>query len=163
MTRTGRLIEAWADDVLVESYTYDENDNFAEISRDGSPLGVTVDARDRLLTLGGSVYEHDINGFRTREETAGGQVRTYEHDALGRLLAVDLSDGRRVTYVVDAKGRRIARLVDGAPTRAFIYDGLIRPAAAYDVTGALEWVFAYAENVCRGEPSRSRPRPRPAR
>jgi len=60
---------------------------------------------------------------------------------------VDLPDGTAIDYVVDAFGRRVAKQVNGVPTKGWIYKDSLKIVAETDGAGALVSQFTYANGA----------------
>ncbi len=105
---------------------------------------LTYDDEDRLVTVGGVVYEHDTDGFLV-SKTEGTQVTTYDYSLRGELLRVDLPDSTVIEYVHDPLGRRIAKKVDGTVTEKYLWQGLTRLLAVYNADDTLKMRFEYAD------------------
>jgi RHS repeat-associated protein len=126
------------DGVLTATYLYDANGN--RLSKTG-PSGTetaTYDDQDRLLTYAKWAYTYTANGeLRTKADTTTGQVTTYSYDGMGNLRHVALPDGRAIDYVIDSLDRRVAKKVNGAVVRQWLYGNGTYPAAELDATGAV--------------------------
>ena len=99
-------------------------------SGSGQVTSGTYDDQDRLLTYGDFEYEWNARGqLELQRNTTTGEETTYEYDEFGGLRSVGLPDGRTISYAIDAAGRRIARYVDGAFDRGWLYADGINPVA----------------------------------
>lgn len=122
----GQLTEVKKNGAVSESYGYDGNGN-----RTGKQLGsyppenATYDLQDRLISLGGSSYTFDTDGFLTRRGDD-----TFLYSAAGELLKAALANGNVVVYAYDGTGRRVARTVNGQ-TCQYLYGNLGNP---YQIT-----------------------------
>jgi RHS repeat-associated protein len=134
----GRLWQVMQNGVLTATYLYDANGNrLSKTTTSGVESG-TYDAQDRLLTYGKWNYTYTANGdLQSKTDTNTGQVTTYGYDAQGNLRHVDLPDGRAIDYVIDSENRRVAKKINGAVVRKWIYRNRLKPAAEFDGTGAL--------------------------
>ncbi len=56
MILLGRITEVKLDNIVTESYTYDENGNRLTASIDGENKTATYDNEDRILTYGDNSY-----------------------------------------------------------------------------------------------------------
>jgi RHS repeat-associated protein len=134
----GRLWQVMQNGVLSATYLYDANGN--RLSKTG-PSGTetaTYDDQDRLLTYAKWAYTYTANGeLRTKADTTTGQVTTYSYDGMGNLRHVALPDGRAIDYVIDSLDRRVAKKVNGAVVRQWLYGNGTYPAAELDATGAV--------------------------
>ena len=143
----GRLETVTKAGGLVESYTYDLNGT--RITEINTLRGITgsnfsYSDEDHLLTVGGTTYQYDLDGFLTRK-TDGSEVSTYTYSLRGELLHVDLPDGRWVSYEHDPLGRRIAKRIDGTIVEKYLWQGLTRLLAVYDGSDNLVQRFEYAD------------------
>ncbi|MCK6550998.1 hypothetical protein L6R52_34490, partial [Myxococcota bacterium] len=142
----GRVVAVVENGATVESYGYDDNGNRTSSGgRSGSALA-SHGPDDRLLTLGGVTYTHDLTGTRTGRADASGAT-SYVYDVFGSLREARLASGQVVEYLVDGSGRRVARSVDGVRTSALLYEDLRRPAAELDASGAVRSEFVYASSA----------------
>jgi RHS repeat-associated protein len=98
----------------------------------------TYDAQDRLLTYGNLTYTYDANGsLQSKTDTSTGQVTSYVYDGQGNLRHVDLPDGRTLDYIIDSENRRVAKKINGAVVRKWIYEDQLKPVAEFDGAGTL--------------------------
>ncbi len=112
----GRLATSELDGGGPVAYAYDANGNRA---------GATVDAQDRVTSQGGVTYTYDAHGNVTTR-TVAGATQTLAWDSEGGLLSVTKPGAPTVDYALDARGRRVAKRVDGAVVREWLYDGQLR-------------------------------------
>jgi len=135
----GRLEEVRRDDVVVESYVYDQNGNRAQRTVGANPAeSLTCDASDRLTDRGGLPYQIDQDGFL---HLRGGD--SFEYSSMGELLSAGLSGGQSISYAYDGLGRLVARTGDGG-THEFFYTDLERDfllTASRDPAGVLSRYF----------------------
>jgi RHS repeat-associated protein len=131
-------------DGATKTYNYDLNGNRTGINTDGITVSATHDTQDRLLTIGDSSFIHGPEGEITEISEPGGTTN-FQYDDIGRLIGADLPDGTSVAYLLDAGGRRVARLVNGIRTSAFLYDGLLRPIAELDANDQILIRFVYSD------------------
>lgn len=68
----------------------------------------------------------------------------FHYDPSGNLRRVNLPDGTVVEYVVDGANRRIAKLVNGRRTQAFLYEDTLHPVAELDAENRVVSRFIYA-------------------
>lgn len=73
------------------------------------------------------------------------------YDAVGNLLEVTLPSGTNVGYVVDGRNRRIGRVVNGAVTHRWAYQGQLRPVAEFNAAGAVITRFVYGARAVAPE------------
>ncbi|HJX51200.1 MAG TPA: RHS repeat-associated core domain-containing protein [Polyangia bacterium] len=142
----GRLWQVMQNGVLTATYLYDANGNrLSRTTPDGTD-SATYDDQDRLLTYGKWSYTYTANGeLRSKTDTSTGQVTIYGYDAQGNLRHVGLPDGRSIDYVIDAEDRRVAKKINGAVVKMWIYKNQLKPVAELDGTGNLlaryiDWV-----------------------
>src|SRR4030042_1744950 len=119
-----------------------------EMVNNTNTASFTYDAQDRLLTYGTKTYTYTATGeLSTKTDTATSQTTQYTYDALGNLNTVLLPDGRRIDYVVDGRNRRVAKKVNGAFTKKFLYSDQLRIAAELNASNAVVSRFVYATRV----------------
>ncbi|WP_167527627.1 NHL domain-containing protein [Desulfosarcina alkanivorans] len=143
----GRLETVTKDGSLVESYTYDlKGTRISEMNtlRGIAGRNFNYSDEDHLLTVGGTTYEYDLDGFLT-SKTDGTEITAYTYSLRGELLHVDLPDGRLVSYDHDPLGRRIAKSIDGNIVEKYLWQGLTRLLAVYDGSDNLVQQFEYAD------------------
>lgn len=139
----GRLTEVFQDEVMVESYRYDENGNRTSATSPAlGTVAATFDAQDRLLTQGGLTLAWDAAG-QLATRTEAGQVTTYDYDVDGNLRGVTLPDGTEIGYVIDPTNRRVGKRVDGSLVRGWLYDGQHRVVAELNPAGQVVSRFIY--------------------
>jgi RHS repeat-associated protein len=130
----GRLVEVKQNDVVTESYQYDENGNRLNNN-------AVYDAQDRLLQYGFNSYTYTANGeLLTKNGT------TYRYDVFGNLRQVQLPD-KTIDYVIDARNRRIGKKVDGQLMQGFLYQGSLKPIAEFDGNGQIIARFVYGSKA----------------
>jgi RHS repeat-associated protein len=143
----GRLTKQTRDGVAT-TYGFDANGNRTSVQVGAAaPITATYDAQDRILNAGAQTYAHDGHGDR-KSQSQGAKSQEYSYDELGNLLKVVTKDGatqHTVEYVVDGLGRRVARRIDGAFDRKWIYRDSLRPIAEIDAAGVFTH-FVYASN-----------------
>lgn len=121
------------------TYGYDANGNRTHVN--GTPVA-TYDVQDRILTYGGTAFEHSSGGDLYRKVDAVGTT-AYQYDLRGSLRRVDLPNGDIIEYLVDAHGRRVGRKKNGTVERRWLYDGQLRIVGEQDGAGSLVSVFVY--------------------
>jgi RHS repeat-associated protein len=143
-----RLTVVTMNGALKAAYTYDGNDNRLNVADDSGPRNGAYDNQDRLLSMGPATYTWTPNGELATRDT-GGQVYRYTYDVFGSLLRVSLPNGTLIEYLVDGRNRRVGKKVNGTLAQAFLYQGLLRPAAELDGAGNVisEFVYGTRENV----------------
>jgi RHS repeat-associated protein len=140
----GRLTTVKENGVATESYTYDSNGNRLTATDSSGSVSATYDDQDRLLTYGDLAFAYTEDGrLASRTDTSTGEVTTYAYDSLGALRRVDLPDGKVIEYAIDGVGRRVAKTVDGAVERRWLYADGLNPIAELDAFGVIETVFVY--------------------
>ncbi len=144
----------------LEHYTYDANGTRAEWHNALGDFTVhpteDVDAQDRLTRFrlagdsGSVTFTYDNAGrtqtkVRRAEDGVAWSTTALVYDSDGALKSFTRTgDGAAsVEYRNDAAGRRIARVVGGAVTARWTYQG-IHPVAEYDAAWALKRVYVYA-------------------
>jgi len=145
----GRLETVIKDGSLVESYDYDDIPYGTCTYQMNSLRGIAgrvldYDAEDHLLSVGGTDYQYDLDGFLT-SKASGAETTYYDYSSRGELLSVDLPDGTDITYVHDPLGRRIAKKVNGTITEKYLWSGLTTLLAVYDGSDNLLMRFVYAD------------------
>ena len=143
----GRLLTVTKDSTLIEDYVYDTNGTRIyekNMLRGIAGRSFTYSDEDHLLSAGDTTYQYNFDGFLTTR-TQGTDVTTYDYSTRGELLSVALPDGRLIEYVHDPLGRRIAKKVDGALVKKYLWQGLTRLLAVYDGSDSLVQRFEYAD------------------
>ncbi len=138
----GRLISVTKDAAAFSTHAYDGNGN--RITSNG--VSSTVDAQDRLSSMGTTTYAYNASGQRS-SKTIGVSTTTYTYDELGNLVQVVLPNGDDIDYLIDAEGRRIGRSVNGTLQQGFVYQGALRPSAELDGSGSIVSRFVYATHA----------------
>jgi YD repeat-containing protein len=125
----GRLKEVYKDSVLDAVYEYDANGNrLASITPTDTVYGV-YDAQDRLLSYGGKSFGYTANGS-LRYQVDGVDTTWYTYDLLGNLTEVFLPNGDHIEYVIDGNNRRIAKKLNGAIVKKWLYQDQLNPVGA---------------------------------
>jgi len=135
----GRLDEVKQDEVIVETYSYDDNGN--RLTANGSVIA-NYDDQDRLTQYGNITYTYTENG-ELLSKNESGQLTEYQYDVLGNLLSVQLPNGTQIDYVIDGKNRRIGKKVNGQLVQGFLYQGSLNPIAELDGNGNVVSRFVY--------------------
>ena len=143
----GRLLTVIENDVLVEEYEYGPNGN--RTYEMNAPRGIggrilTYSDEDHLLTAGSATYQYDLDGLLTTK-TDGSDVTAYDYALQGVLQRVTLPDGRYIEYIYDPLGRRIAKRINGAMVKKYLWQGLSKLLAVYDGSDNLLMRFEYAD------------------
>ncbi len=138
----GRLHQVTLDGTLIATYQYDPNGNRHTTTTSSGSISATFDDQDRLVSAGGATYTYTSSGYlQTRTDTAG--ATSYAYDAFGNLRSVTLPSGPVVSYLVDGMQRRIARLVDGVRTHAWLYEGQLYPVAELNASNTVTTRYVY--------------------
>ncbi len=137
-----RLANVITDDVVVESYEYDDVGN-RTLSSDSDEAWQYTD-NHQLAENPKNEYQYDANGqlISQTAKTADGKTLTYTYDIRDRLSEVrDASDNLVASYYVSAQDLRI-RKTTSAGTTYYLYsaDGL---SAEYDASGNLQKEYGY--------------------
>lgn len=131
--------------------TYDKNGNVKTAINNGTPVNCTADEQDRIksctvsATTVLSFSYYDNGEVKTKTNAAG--TWKYYYDAQSRLRVVVTPGGTKIEYVVDGEGRRIAKKVNGALQRKWIYGSGLSPIAELDGSGALISRFIYGSRT----------------
>jgi RHS repeat-associated protein len=137
------------------AYGYDANGNrtsWTSPSGSCSTSCTEVDAQDRLLRYGTTVFTYDAAGNLASRDLDGNpgtpaDRTTYAYDELGHLRRVDLPGGAVRRYLIDGLGRRVGRYVGTATTatadRFWLYQDGLNPVAQLNAAGNLELLFVY--------------------
>ena len=145
----GRLLTVTKDGALVEEYQYGENgtrtSEFNALRGITTPRSFTYSDEDHLLTAGSTTYQYDADGFLVTK-TQGAEVTEYTYSSRGDLLQVVLPDGKTIDYIHDPLGRRVAKIVNGAITEKYLWQGLTRLLAVYDGSDNLLMRFEYTDS-----------------
>jgi len=136
------LAEVTVDGARVGAWTYDLAAARIEVETPAGEVDAEVDDQGRILQQGAVTYAWDANGRLSSRDAAGDILRT-TYDVFGNLVEAEVPDGRLVSYLLDGQQRRVARLVDGAPDRAWLYRDRFNPAVELDSAGAIRSVFVY--------------------
>ena len=144
----GRLHSVQRDGQTAATYEYDLNGNRQSLTTASGQLIGEYDAQDRLLRYGSVTYGYSRNGERITR-AAGSDTTQYQYDAIGNLKTVIIPGGKRIDYVVDAFNRRVAKKVNGAIVRRYLYEGPLAPAAELNSSGQVttRYVYGLHENV----------------
>lgn len=87
----------------------------------GNPRDETLDAGNRLRTLGSISLTYDADGNIT-SRSGGGETVTYWWNTLSQLDSAESSVSGKIRYTYDAFGRRVSTN-DAAGTTLFLWDG----------------------------------------
>jgi RHS repeat-associated protein len=139
----GRLVEVKQDNLVQESYGYDDNGNRTQLN--GIPIA-HYDAQDRLLDYNNATFDYTANG-ELKTKTVGAATTSYNYDVFGNLRHVILSNGTTIDYVIDGQNRRIGKKRNGVLEQGFLYQDQLKPIAELDGSGAIVSRFVYAIGV----------------
>jgi RHS repeat-associated protein/uncharacterized repeat protein (TIGR01451 family) len=140
----GRLQTVTRNGVLVDTYSYDSNDNRASLNRSGVVTSGTYDNQDRLTQYGVATYSYTANG-ELQSKTVGANVTQYGYDVLGNLRTVTLPSGTQIVYEIDGQNRRIGKRVNGTLVQGFLYQDQLEPVAELDGANNLVSRFVYGQ------------------
>lgn len=138
----GRLSTVTRNGVLIDTYSYDSNDNRASLNRSSVITSGTYDNQDRMTAYGAATYAYTANG-ELQSKTVGAQVTQYGYDVLGNLRSVTLPDATQIAYEIDGQNRRIGKRINGMLTQGFLYQGQLEPVAELDGANNLVSRFVY--------------------
>ncbi len=139
----GQLTQVLRDDVIIESYDYDD---FGNRTDELNAVGIAVyDTRGRLSAHGDWDYTFGPNGDlqRKRNRVSGDEV-VYTYDLLGNLRSATLADNTQIDYVIDAANRRVGKKVNGTLVQGFLYKDNLNPVAELNGEGAIVSQFVYS-------------------
>lgn len=143
----GRLEFVKRGATTIESYAFDLNGNRTSWTNGYGSFTATYDAQDRLLQVqpqaGSAITYTYTRGGELRTKTQNGQTVTTTYDVLGNLIQAQLPDGIAIEYVHDGRSRRIAKKVNGAIVKGWIYSTGSLPIAETDATGVITTRFVY--------------------
>jgi RHS repeat-associated protein len=130
----GRLTEVWEGAGKTEAYGYDPNSN-----RTGTLTATALyDAQDRITNQGGTVYQHNDDGFLTNRGTD-----SFTYSARGELIQAT-AGGTTIDYAYDGFGRRVGRKVDSGNWQQYFYGNpydFFLLTATRDANGVLTTYF----------------------
>lgn len=139
----GQLIQVLRDDVVIESYGYDDFGNRTD-ELNAEDIAV-YDARGRLASRGDWDYTFGPNGdLQAKKNRVSGAEVTYAYDLLGNLRSATLADSTHIDYVIDAANRRVGKKVNGTLVQGFLYQDNLNPIAELNGTGDLVSQFVYS-------------------
>ncbi|MFF1326884.1 RHS repeat domain-containing protein, partial [Streptomyces chartreusis] len=142
----GQLASVTVNGVATTLYTYDSNGNRTEVVTEGASVRSTYNDQDQMMQQGGAYLLCGLEGEIYEENDQSVGAIRYQYNSFGSMNAVELPDGTRVEYIFDAAGRRIARSVNGARTRKYLFDGLLHPVAELDETDTVVAQYVYADS-----------------
>lgn len=133
----GRLLNVLRDGVSIEQYTYDGNGNTLTLSG----ASALYDNQDRIVSLDGTAYVFDDDGYLTQRGTD-----IFVYSTRGELLSATPDGSDSIRYAHDGYGRRVAR-TDASGTVQYLYGNpanLFLITAIRNVDGVLT-VYDYDE------------------
>jgi len=143
----GRLKEVKKNSAVVESYSYDDNNNRVvetNVYKGITGRSSTYSDEDHLITSGSDVYQFSLDGLLTRKTTSLGTT-SYVYSSRGELQSATLPDARVITYENDPAGRRIAKRVNGTIVEKYLWKDASTLLAVYDASDNLIARFTYAD------------------
>lgn len=143
----GRLKEAKKNSAVVESYSYDDNNNRVletNVYKGITGRSSTYSDEDHLITFGSDVYQFNLDGFLTRKTTSLGTT-SYVYSSRGELQSATLPDARVITYENDPAGRRVAKKINGAIVEKYLWKDATTLLAVFDASDNLITRFTYAD------------------
>ncbi len=133
----GRLTEVKINNVVAATYIWDDRGNLTNMNG----VVMVFDGGDALVTRDGEVYQTRDSG-RVSSFTRNALASNLSWDALGNIVGVSNAQGS-ITYALDAQERRVAKYVNGAFERGWVYTEDSRPIAEVDATGNVTARFVY--------------------
>ena len=150
----GQLSTIKTNDVITNSYNFDDNGNRTHIN------GVTIatfDAQDRLkqhlTNNGNNQYLYTDNGdLVSKTNTVTNKTSLYHFDVLGNLISAAIPDDNsaattQIEYIIDAQNRRVGKKVNDALTQGFLYKDQLNPIAELDGNGEIISRFVYGSKA----------------
>ena len=139
----GRIVKVLRNDMLVSFYNYDKAGNrISTVTQNDTIIG-SYDAQDRILTYGKSSYIFSPGGDLQKRITTA-DTTVYKYDALGNLVYVNMQNGTRIDYITDGRGHRIAKKINGAIVRRWLYSDNLKIVEELDSLGQKISRFVYA-------------------
>ena len=142
----GRLNTVTRNGVLIDTYSFDGNDNRASLNRSGVITNGTYDNQDRMTAYGAATYAYTANG-EWQSKTVGAQVTQFGYDVLGNLRTVTLPDATQLAYEIDGQNRRIGKRINGTLTQGFLYQDQLEPVAELDGANNIVSRFVYGSRA----------------
>ncbi len=140
----GRLTQVKKDDVVVESYTYDNNGNRVSATVNGTTTTASYTLDDQLEVYGDNTYHYDDDGYLDEKTTPDGTT-TYSYGTLGELRGV-VTPTKTIEYLYNANNQRVAKKEDGQIVEKYLWADLTTLLAIYDKDDNLIQRFKYADN-----------------
>lgn len=137
-----RLSTVTRNGVLIDTYSYDGNDNRASLNRSGVITNGTYDNQDRMTAYGAATYAYTANG-ELQSKTVGANVTQYGYDVLGNLRTATLPDSTQIAYEIDGQNRRIGKRINGTLVQGFLYQDQFEPVAELDGANNIVARFVY--------------------
>ncbi|MCP4911509.1 MAG: hypothetical protein GY909_00205 [Oligoflexia bacterium] len=147
----GRVSKKTVDGV-VHAYEYDKSgqlvkDNTIVFDWDlnGNNANGSFDDQDRIESLNGYTFTHDLDGNITKvENTSLGYTLDLEVDERAILRKATVN-GKVIDYVIDPLGRRVGKKVNGTLTEGYLYLDQLNPIAKLDGSGTVTQTYIYAD------------------
>ena len=133
----GRLATSKKNAAATQTFSYDVNGNLLT----GPQGAATFDTADRVTSVSGVTYGHDVDGNLTSRGPA-----TFTYGAGGELRAATVG-GQSITYTSDLVGRRVAR-TSAAGSEQYLYGDPANPfrlTASRGTDGALS-LYIYEDS-----------------
>ncbi len=141
----GRVQTVQRDSVEAEAYTYGTNGGRTSGPTAAQGAGA-YDAQDRAVSYGSILLTQNANGARNTR-TDGGNITQYAWDSSASLVRVDLPGGAVVEYIYDHLGRRVARNLNAAADKRWLYRDELNPVAELDGANQLVSLFFYGKKT----------------
>ncbi len=138
---SGRLKSVKKDNMTIETYGYDSNNN--RTHKNGTQIA-GYDDQDRLLTYNSNSYSYTDNG-ELESKTGNGATTHYSYDTLGNLRQVILPGDITIDYLIDGQNRRIGKKVNNQLKQGFLYKDQLNPIAELNENNEIVTRFVYAE------------------
>lgn len=139
-----RLIEVKKDGNIVETYSYDNNENRTSATVNGVTTSGYYTLDDQVEVYGDNTYTYDEDGYLSSKVTPNGTT-TYSYSTLGELKEVK-TPSKTITYKHNANNQRVAKLVNGVVVEKYLWADLTTLLAIYDGNDNLVQRFEYANS-----------------
>ena len=130
----GRLIEVKKDDLIIETYGYDENGN-----RNGS----TVNEDDQTLTYKNINYTYNSDGYLILKKK-NSKITSYKYGIYGELKKVR-TPTKTIEYEHNANHQRVVKKINGEIVEKYLWLNLTTLLAIYGKDNNLIQQFEYAD------------------
>ena len=138
----GKLTQVKKDNIIVESYTYDNNGNRLSSTVNGITTTASYTLDDQIEVYGDNTYTYDNDGYLQEKVTPDGTT-SYIYSTLGELKEVT-TPTKTITYKHNANNQRVSKLIDGVITEKYLWSNLTTLLAIYDKDDNLVQRFEYA-------------------